>query len=83
MRVRRRTIRAFDVVTPTPREALEADVARRKRRYLSVILPCLGLVLFGFFVPAPTPIRVAALILAAPLAPIAVIAAGSGSRPPR
>jgi 4-amino-4-deoxy-L-arabinose transferase-like glycosyltransferase len=83
MRFTRRRVQAFDVVTPTPREALEADVARRKRRYLSFILPCLALVLFGFFVPAPTPIRVAALVLAAPLAPIAVIAAGSGSRPRR
>lgn len=74
---RSRRQQAYDVVTPTRREALMADIARRRRRYLSVIVPCLTLVVVGFFVPLPTALRVVTLVVAASLAPAAVIAAGS------
>jgi hypothetical protein len=72
MRHPRKTPR-FDVVTPTPREALLAEVGRRRRRYFWVIGPALLLVLFGFFVPAPTPLRVIALVVAALMVPTAGI----------
>jgi hypothetical protein len=49
------------------------EIRARKRRYLSLMVPCLLLVIFGFFVPAPTPLRVVALAVAAVLPPIAVI----------
>ncbi|MGN6611184.1 MAG: DUF3099 domain-containing protein [Angustibacter sp.] len=66
----RRTPR-YDIVTPTEREALDADIARRRRRYFLLWVPCIVLVVFGFFVPAPTPWRIAALVVAAPLLPAA------------
>lgn len=71
---RRRTA-VPDVVTPTPQQELEAAVDRRRRRYVLIIGPCLALVVFGFFVPAPLAVRVVALVIAAPLPPIAVILA--------
>lgn len=74
MRWRRNRIQRFDIVTPTEREALEAEIAKRKRRYLSIMLPCIALAMFGFFVPAPVPLRLAALAVAACLPPIAAIA---------
>ena len=45
----------------------------RKRRYFALMVPCLALVLFGFFVPAPIPVRVAALVIAAVIPPVAAI----------
>ena len=68
---------AYDIVTPTEREALERSIAARRRRYFMVMVPCIVLVLFGFFVPAPTPVRVAALAIAAVLPPVASILANS------
>lgn len=70
---RGRDDQVFDIVTPTERERLDRLVAWQRRRYLAVIVPCLVLVLFGFFVPAPTPLRLVALIVAAVLLPVAVI----------
>src|SRR5690349_6995203 len=55
----------FDIVTPGERELRDRAIARRRRRYFLVMGPCIVLVLFGFFVPAPIPLRVAALALAA------------------
>ena len=66
---------AFDIVTPTDREALERSIARRRRGYFRVMVPCIALVLFGFFVPAPVPVRVVALAIAAFLPPVAAIVA--------
>ena len=60
-------------MTPTEHEALEADIRTRRRRYFRVMLPCLALVLFGFLVPAPQPLRVAALVVAMVLPPIAAM----------
>jgi hypothetical protein len=42
-----------------------------------VMVPCLVLVVFGFFVPAPVPVRVVALAVAAVLPPVAAILANS------
>lgn len=72
----------YDIVTPTERESLDADIARRRRRYVLIWVPCIALVGFGFFVPAPTALRIAALVLAAPLLPIAAIVANVRGRPP-
>jgi len=68
---------AYDIVTPTEREARERSIAARRRRYFMVMVPCIVLVLFGFFVPAPTPLRVAALAVAAVLPPVASILGNS------
>jgi len=68
----------FDIVTPTEREARDADIRQRRRQYFMVMGPCIALILFGFFVPAPVPIRVAALIVAAVLPPVAAIVANAG-----
>lgn len=68
----------FDIVTPTEWEKRERLVAWQKRRYLALIVPCLLLVLFGFFVPAPTPARVVALVVASLLLPLAVIVGNAG-----
>jgi hypothetical protein len=65
----------YDIVTPTERERRDDDIARRRRRYFAIMVPCLALVSFGFFVPAPTPFRVAALAIAAVLPPIAAMVA--------
>ena len=67
----------YDIVTPTEREALERSIAARRRRYFLVMVPCIVLVLFGFFVPAPVPVRVGALALAAVLPPVAAILGNS------
>ncbi|HEY5032743.1 MAG TPA: DUF3099 domain-containing protein [Actinomycetes bacterium] len=64
---------AYDIVTPTEGEARERSIAARRRRYFLVMVPCIVLVLFGFFVPAPVPLRVAALAVAAVLPPVAAI----------
>jgi hypothetical protein len=63
----------FDVRTPTEREALDASIAARRRRYFRVMIPCIVLMLFGFFVPAPTPVRLTALAIAAFMPPVAAI----------
>lgn len=68
---------AYDIVTPTERERRERRVARRRRRYFAVMVPCLLLVAFGFFVPAPMPLRLLALAFAAWMPPIAAILGNS------
>jgi hypothetical protein len=75
MRWRRPRRDVYDIVTPTERERRDAEIDKRRRRYFAIMLPCLALVSFGFFVPAPTPVRVVALLVAAVLPPIAAIAA--------
>lgn len=68
-----RRAEGFDIVTRTESERRDDDIARRRRSYLSIMVPCLVLVVFGFYAPAPTPLRVAALVVAAVLPPIAAI----------
>ena len=75
MRWRRKKQRAYDIVTPTEQKRRNTEIDKRRRRYFAIMLPCLALVSFGFFVPAPTPVRVVALVIAAVLPPIAAIAA--------
>jgi Protein of unknown function (DUF3099) len=70
---RRRRDVSYDIVTRTDRERRDDEVARSRRRYFAIMIPCLSLVGFGFFVPAPTPVRVAALAVAAVLPPVAAI----------
>ena len=65
--------RVQDIVTRTPAEARRAELSGRRRRYFGLMVPCLLLVLFGFFVPAPVPVRVISLAIAAVLPPIAAI----------
>lgn len=79
-RWRTRAPKAFDVVTPTAHEALTADIAGRRRRYFLVIGPCIALVLVGFFVPLPIPVRIVILLVAALLAPAAAIVANARGR---
>jgi hypothetical protein len=73
MGLRRHRRGSYDIVTPTERERLDDEIATRRRRYFAIMVPCLLLVAFGFFVPAPTPARVGALALAAVLPPVAAI----------
>jgi hypothetical protein len=70
---RKRRGNHYNIVTPTERERRNDEVEARRRRYFAIMIPCLSLVAFGFFVPAPTPARVAALALAAVLPPVAAI----------
>jgi hypothetical protein len=63
----------YDIVTPTDRERRNDEIETRRKRYFAIMIPCLLLVAFGFFVPAPTPARVVALALAAVLPPLAAI----------
>jgi hypothetical protein len=79
-RRRQREEQPYDVVTPTERERREREITVRRRRYLAIMLPCLALVAFGFFVPAPKAVRVAALVVAALMPPIAAIVANTRPR---
>ncbi|GAA4353295.1 hypothetical protein [Angustibacter luteus] len=78
---RSRRLPRYDIVTPTEHEARDDEIARQRVRYFLVWVPCIALVLFGFFVPAPTPWRIAALVLAAPLLPLAAVIGSSWRRP--
>jgi hypothetical protein len=60
-----------DITSPDVPRRLDDSIRARRRRYFWLMGPCLVLVVFGFFVPAPTALRIAALVLAAPLLPIA------------
>jgi hypothetical protein len=67
----------YDVVTPTPDQARLEEIGRRQRRYFRIMVPCILLVAFGFFVPAPTPFRLVALAIAAFMPPVAAIVANN------
>lgn len=69
-----------DIVTPTDRERAAADVARRQRRYLTVMLPCVALVVLALLAPLPAGLRLALLVGAALLGPMAVLAANDRRR---
>jgi hypothetical protein len=68
----------YDVVTPTTEQERLENIKRRQKRYYRVMVPCIILVAFGFFVPAPIPIRLIALGIAACMPPIAAIVGNSG-----
>jgi hypothetical protein len=74
-RERPRDISSSDV----PRR-LDDSIRSRRRRYFWLMGPCLVLVVFGFFVPAPTPWRIGALAVAAVIPPVAAIVANTGRR---
>jgi Na+/H+ antiporter NhaD/arsenite permease-like protein len=80
VRWRRRRVERFDIVTPTEREARDDEIAKRRRWYFIMMIPCIALVLFGFFVPAPVPLRLAALAVAAVLPPLAAIVGNAPRR---
>lgn len=65
--------KVYDVVTPSAREARLAAIARRQRRYYRFMIPAICFVGFGFFVPAPVPLRLAALMIATVLGGVAVL----------
>ena len=46
--------------------------------YALVMGSCIALMLFGFFVPVPVPVRLVALAVAAVLAPLAAIVGNGG-----
>lgn len=66
-----------DVVTPTARQARLERIAERQRNYFRFMVPSIGCTAFGFFVPAPIPIRLAALLLAVALGLTAVVLGNS------
>jgi hypothetical protein len=59
---------------------LDDSIRARRRRYFWLMGPCLVLVVFGFFVPAPTPWRIGALVVAAVIPPVAAVVANAGGR---
>lgn len=61
------------MVTRTEREARNDAINARQRRYMRVMVPCFLLMLFGFFVPAPIPVRLVVIAIASCLPPIAAI----------
>lgn len=61
-----------DIVTRTEREARLDEIDARSRRYLRTVLPALALLMTGLVAPLPVPVRAAALVLAALLAPFAL-----------
>lgn len=58
--------------------AEEQEIERRERRYLWVMIPCIVLLLVGFFVPMPTPLRVLVLAIAAGLPLVGVFVGNVG-----
>lgn len=76
----RRQPPVYDVVTPTPREAREADRRRRQRRYAVLMSIMTALIIVGFFLDfLPVPVRLACCAVAAVLPPVAGLVA---NRPP-
>jgi hypothetical protein len=60
-------------MTPSERQAHLERVAERQRQYFRYAVPALGCTAFGFFIPAPVPVRLTALVLAIGLGFIAVL----------
>lgn len=69
-----------DVRTLTERERRDADIERRRRRYLWIMIPYLVLVVLGFFVLPWRGARIAVLLAALLLPPVAAIIANTGRR---
>jgi uncharacterized membrane protein YhaH (DUF805 family) len=69
-----------DISSPDVPRRLDDSIRARRRRYFWLMGPCLVLVVFGFFVPAPTAWRIAALAVAAVIPPIAAVVANVGRR---
>jgi hypothetical protein len=72
--------RSPDIASHDVPRRLDDSIRSRRRRYFWLMGPCLVLTVFGFFVPAPTPWRIAALAVAAVFPPIAAVVANAGRR---
>jgi hypothetical protein len=77
---RRRHDPSDDISSPDVPRRLDDSIRARRRRYFWLMGPCLVLTVFGFFVPAPTPWRIAALAVAAVIPPVAAVVANAGRR---
>lgn len=80
MVLRRRHERVPDVRRLTERERRDEAIDRRRRRYLAIMVPYLGLVLLGFFVLPWTAARIVVLAVAVLLPPVAAVVANAGRR---
>ncbi len=72
--------RVPDIRSLTDRERRDADIDRRKRRYLWVMGPYLVLVVLGFFVLPSRTARIVVLLVAIAVPPVAAILANAGRR---
>jgi hypothetical protein len=72
--------RPQDIASRDVPPRLDDSIRRRQHRYFWLMGPCLVLTVFGFFVPAPTPWRIAALAVAAVIPPVAAVVANAGRR---
>jgi hypothetical protein len=72
--------RVPDIRTLTDEERRDADIDRRRKRYLTIMLPYLVLVILGFFVLPSTTARIVVLLIALVLPPVAAIIANAGRR---
>jgi hypothetical protein len=69
-----------DVRTLTERERRDEAIDRRRRIYLMIMLPWAVLVILGFFVLPWTGARIAVLLVALVIPPIAAMIANTGRR---
>ncbi len=60
-------------MTPTERQARLDAILKRQRAYFRFMVPSICFTAFGFFVPAPVPLRLAALVVAVGLGLTAVL----------
>lgn len=67
-----------DVRTLTERERRDADIARRRRRYLMIMIPYLVLVVLGFFVLPWHTAKIVVLLVALGLPPLGAIVGNTG-----
>lgn len=67
-----------DVRTLTERERRDADIARRRRRYLTIMIPYLALVVLGFFVLPWHTAKIVVLLVALGLPPLGAIVGNAG-----
>lgn len=67
-----------DVRTLTERERRDANIERRRRRYLMVMIPYLTLVVFGFFVLPWHTAKIVVLLIALGLPPLGAIVGNAG-----
>lgn len=69
-----------DVRTLTDRERRDANIERRRRRYLMIMIPYLALVVLGFFVLPWHTAKIVVLLLALALPPLGAIVGNTGRR---
>lgn len=69
-----------DVRTLTEHERRDANIERRRRRYLMIMIPYLTLVVLGFFVLPWHTAKIVVLLLALALPPLGAIVGNAGRR---